>query len=993
MSRERPIPSWAKRLEVRPLGSPPAKSPEEGALSLWLRWRRVFSNFPLLLGLLMIGVIFFLVVFGPGLATMDPYLGGRAGVSYHEGKLLAPPYPPSPEYPLGTDPFGQDLLSLILMGARNTLVLATFVAMARLTVGLLLGSLAGWHQGSLFDRAVMGLIEANASLPALLSGMILIFALGIRRGMIVFIAALCLVGWGEVAQQVRGQFAVIRRKPFIEGARAIGLSDLEIVVRHIWPNILPSLIAITPLEMGAVLMLIGELGFLEIYIGGGIDRAGDLCLTPSCTIPNIAEWGSMLGAYRKYFYSHPVMMLAPATAFFIAVLGFNLLGEGLRRVAERREMKTAFLLSPRVVLVIVLIMAGTIYTMKHVGPAPSYAKLANRFDFQEALKHIEALTSAEMGEREAGTPGGEAAARYIASRFREYGYQRGWQYYGEVASPEEVYMQPFTTYLVRPLSPPELSLLDGNGQVVKSYRRRIDFGEQIYGHGGSGEAQENVALLLFDPRREEYPREAFTGLELAGKIALYLQDNAPPGFEREAFERGAEALLVVTEEVQPQNQLAFWEPEFRFSGLTFEADLYVSDDEDVPSHRLAVITLEMADHLLAPNGLSVASLREQLDGMQTAWSPPAQTIDLSTMANVAGRKVPLIAMLVRPLLSVHERSFVYDLADLKGKAVLYFEGNVPPGFEKEALARGAEGFIAISEERATDNFVFQPGEEYLLEPTIPILHITPEVAEEFLTADGLSLSLLRDRLANWSGEEAWWRKELTVQGGVSVPLSSPQEVTAYNVLAMLPGESTALVSDETHRLNTEMIIVSAHYDGLGQEDGSFYMGANESASGVATLLEVARLWKEYELEPGRTVLFALWAGSDWNYSGAEYWLDYFRSKFTFTTLQVKAVIDLDRLALGEPVLQLSEGRKDLIELLGGAARDLSCKVDVGAAPLHSYQRYLQKEFGAVMVGWVPGEEEPPVDNVIDLNRLEKAGRVVNLALIRAVKEELALSPE
>ena len=975
MDRERPIPGWAKRLEVRPLGPPPAKSPEEGRLSLWPRWRRAFSNLPLLFGLLLIGAIFFLVVFGPGLATMDPYLGGRAGVSYHEGKLLVPPYPPSPGYPLGTDPFGQDLLSLILMGARNTLVLATFVAMARLIVGLFLGSIAGWYQGSLFDRAVMGLIEALGSFPALLSGMILIFALGIRRGMIVFIAALCLVGWGEIAQQVRGQFALIKRKPFIEGARAIGLSDLEIMVRHIFPNILPSLIVITPLEMGAVLMVIGELGFLEVYIGGGIDRAGDLCLTPSCVIPNIAEWGSMLGAYRKYLYSHPVMMLAPATAFFVAVLGFNLLGEGLRRVVERREMRTAFLLSRRMILVIALITLGTIYTMKHVGPAPSYAKLATRFDVQEALKHIEALTSSEMEGREAGTPGGEAAARYIASRFREYGYQRGWHYYGEVDSPEEVYMQPFTTHLVRPLSPPELSLLDGDGQVVKSYRRRIDFGEQIYGHGGGGEAQGSVALLLFDPRKEEYP--PFTGLELEGKIALYLQDNAPPGFDREAFERGANGLLVISEEVQPQNQLAFWKPEFQFSE---------------PDDHLAVITPGMADSLLAPDGLSVASLQMQLDD-KAAWWLPTSTRDLSIKVNIGGERVPLLVLLLAPNWPVSLRLPRYALAGIEGKAALYFEGNVPTGFEEEALAGGAEALIAISEEGATDNFVFQRGEEYLLEPTIPILHITPEVAEEFLNGDGLSLSLLRDQLADWSGGEAWWLEELTAQGRISVSLSSLQEVTTYNVLAMLPGENTAFVSGKTHRLSAEMIIVSAHYDGWGQEDGLLYMGANESASGVATLLEVARVWKEYELEPGRTVLFALWAGSDWAYSGAEYWFDYFESRFARRAWQVKAVIDLDRLGRGEPILQLSEGREDAIELLRGAARDLSCKVYVGATLPHSYQRHLQKEVGTVVVGWAPGEEEPPVDNVIDLNRLEKAGQVVNLALIRAAKEELALSAE
>ena len=107
-------------------------------------------------------------------------------------------------------------------GARQTLTLAGMAVAARTIVGVLLGAIAGWTQGSLVDRAVLGAAEVIAAFPTLLLAMTLILALGIRRGMLPFVVALCFVGWGEIMQYVRGQVIAIRTQPYIESAVAVG---------------------------------------------------------------------------------------------------------------------------------------------------------------------------------------------------------------------------------------------------------------------------------------------------------------------------------------------------------------------------------------------------------------------------------------------------------------------------------------------------------------------------------------------------------------------------------------------------------------------------------------------------------------------------------------------------------------------------------------------------------------------------------------------------
>ncbi len=561
-----------------------------------VRPRHILSNFPLLVGSLIVLALFLIVLVGPLLAPENPYLAGQRTVTYEDGKLTAPPFPPSAEYPLGTNQWGKDLLSLLLYGARNTLVACTFIAMTRMLLGLGLGAAAGWHEGQLIDRLVMGGIGLTTALPILLSSMILIYALDIRRGLVVFIIALSIVGWAEVAQYIRTEFILLRQRPFMEGARAVGLPGLGIAVRHVLPNILPHLLVITLLEMSAVLLLLGELGFIGVYIGGGtVTTNFD---DSQYTIPDIPEWGVMLADARRWVQSKPWMVLYPALAFFIAVLGFNALAEGLPRLIEQAPISTAFLLRKRMLLVIAAITAATIYTVNNVGPAPTFARLANQFQAESATHHIQTLT--QLGDRSSGQPANRAAAEYIAAQFEAYGLQP--------AGREGTYLQRSHTFLIRPLAQPALALVDENDQIQHSFRHQQDFGFVIDGHGGSGQARAPLAFVGF--RTKTLPWEAYRGLDLQGRIVLLLADNAPPDFPTEALIRRAAGVLWVTGDgpydVRSQIQLA-------------RANSNYLRRPTLPILR---IRPAVADILLAPAGVDLAALRRQLVDWPTAREEP-----------------------------------------------------------------------------------------------------------------------------------------------------------------------------------------------------------------------------------------------------------------------------------------------------------------------------------------------------------------------------------
>ncbi len=584
-----------------------------------LIWRDVLLNPALLLGGVIVAGLFMVVLFGPLIAPINPYIGGQHIVSHYDsekGEWIHPPLNPSEEYPLGTDEWGNDILSMLLYGARNTLVLCTFITMVRIILGLVIGAYAGWNEGKPGDQFVMGIIGVLTAIPMLISSMIIIYALDIRQGLPVFIVALSIIGWTEIAQYIRSEFLVIQKMPYIEGAYAIGARNFTIAVRHVLPNILPKLLVITFLEIGAVLILLGELGFIGVFIGGGshIATGDEITGINVINLSEVPEWGAMLAEGYRWLRSKPFIVFPPAIAFFIAVLGFNSFGEGLRRLIEKRYVNTSFLLKKRMLLLAVMITFGTVFIINNTGPAPWFNKLAQSFDSQIAYNHTRELSV--MNGRGIGQAGGTQAAAYIAETFQAYGLQPGWKH--------SSYTYTYTTRLVYPNSQPRLALVEKTGPVIKEYRHQIDFGYIIEGHASGGQIEFPVTFLGFDQETASINWESYIGLDLRDRIVLVVEGNAPDEIINEIIIRGGRGILWVVgssrDDIRSQIQLA-------------DPNLEYLAEPGVPIFR---IRPEVATELLTQKGINFANLlNNQADIEQHGAGWYTKLLDITLLMEVS----------------------------------------------------------------------------------------------------------------------------------------------------------------------------------------------------------------------------------------------------------------------------------------------------------------------------------------------------------------------
>lgn len=228
--------------------------------------------------------------------------------------------------------------------------------------------------------------------------------------------ALFLVGWGEIVEFVRAEVITIRSKPFVESAIAIGQSTPRLIRVHFLPNLAPGLIAVAAVEVSAVLLILGELGFIDIFIQGG--ASSDFGL-----YSQVPEWGSLLAGVRTWVRSYPWTGLYPVMAFFIAILGFNLLGEGLRRLLGRFGIIANTLFSRYSLILLVLGILAYLWLRQNTGELVFYRQQADTFDGDSAITHIEALTDPAMDGRALGSDGLDQAAEYIRDQFAALGLQ------------------------------------------------------------------------------------------------------------------------------------------------------------------------------------------------------------------------------------------------------------------------------------------------------------------------------------------------------------------------------------------------------------------------------------------------------------------------------------------------------------------------------------------------------------------------------------------
>lgn len=223
---------------------------------------------------------------------------------------------PSSAFPLGTDSLGRDLLSRLLHGARPSLGIAALAGTLITLVGVILGTCAG-YLGGFVDNALMRVVDVLQAFPTLLLSLAIVGILGV--GLPNVVIGIVGVWWADYARLTRSLVLEARTHGYVEAAQAIGVQPVRIAARHVIPNILSPIIVLASLEMGALILVIASLSFL----GLGAQ-------------PPQAEWGAMLNEGRLFFLSAPQMMLYPGVLISLTVLGFNLLGDGLRDVLDPR---------------------------------------------------------------------------------------------------------------------------------------------------------------------------------------------------------------------------------------------------------------------------------------------------------------------------------------------------------------------------------------------------------------------------------------------------------------------------------------------------------------------------------------------------------------------------------------------------------------------------------------------------------------------------------
>jgi len=243
--------------------------------------------------------------------------GVEERISYHQSKLYSGNFIDSKTFWLGTDRFGRDILSRLIVGVRVSLAVGLITVLISLTIGVILGSLAGYFRGKT-DNIIMWLINVIWSIPTLLLVFGITLALG--KGFWQIFIAVGLTMWVSVARLIRGQVIALREMEYIQAAKALGLNDMRIIIRHILPNVLGPVIVIAASNFATAIIVEAGLSFL----GVGVQ-------------PPQPSWGLMIKENYNFIITHnPMLALAPGIAIMILVLAFNLLGNGLRDALDVR---------------------------------------------------------------------------------------------------------------------------------------------------------------------------------------------------------------------------------------------------------------------------------------------------------------------------------------------------------------------------------------------------------------------------------------------------------------------------------------------------------------------------------------------------------------------------------------------------------------------------------------------------------------------------------
>ena len=249
-------------------------------------------------------------IFAKQLCPYDPYAQD----------LTQAMQPPGPVHLMGTDTYGRDMFSRVLIGAQTSIT-STLVLVAIITVaGTMVGVLCGYYGGSA-DAFVMRISDICLAFPGLVFAMAVASVLngGVRNAVI----ALALISWPKYSRIARSQTLSIKELPYIQASRLAGDTTIQMIFRHVLPNIIGPVLVTSMLDIGTMMMEIAGLSFL----GLGAQ-------------PPVAEWGSMMSSGRSMLQTYPWIVLSPGIAIFVSVVIFNLLGDTIRDYMDPRNSRS-----------------------------------------------------------------------------------------------------------------------------------------------------------------------------------------------------------------------------------------------------------------------------------------------------------------------------------------------------------------------------------------------------------------------------------------------------------------------------------------------------------------------------------------------------------------------------------------------------------------------------------------------------------------------------
>lgn len=302
--------------------------PEPLIITYWNRLRR---HKLATASLIVLATIILVVLVGPEIMARRTYYNVSRGQYMNYSRdtqdLASRNMPPSREHPLGTDELGRDVLYRLMVAGRLSLTIAFTVTLVAETFGLFIGAVSGYY-GRWADSVIQRIVEFIIILPSL--PLLLVLSSLLRNVRVSFlppewsqafiiIVILAVLGWTGACRLARAEVLKLRNMEFAEASRALGMSNLQIITRHMMPNAIPPIIVSATLGLGGVILLESALSFL----GFGVQ-------------PPVATWGNMLQDVQKDMFMAPWKALYPGMLIFITVLSFNYLGDGLRDALDPR---------------------------------------------------------------------------------------------------------------------------------------------------------------------------------------------------------------------------------------------------------------------------------------------------------------------------------------------------------------------------------------------------------------------------------------------------------------------------------------------------------------------------------------------------------------------------------------------------------------------------------------------------------------------------------